>query len=119
VFKKYILCLVVGLLFGTAITGVIIKRRAISSYGEPESGYLALEDTNRELRAENQRLIENNNRLGEIQRRDSETIRRGQEIITELKEGIGNSTDTIDRIEKGAEAIERLISHLFEEDNES
>ena len=118
IWKKIIMYGAIGLFIIAVagnITGYVQHKRAVAAYTELENRHLALEESNRQLREENLRLGENNQRLRELQSRDADTIRRGQEIIGEFKAGIGDSYDTIDRIEAGITALERLIDVLSKE----
>ncbi len=71
---------------------------------------------NNKLRESNTELIANNQRLADEQRSSAELINEGRGIIAEFESGLGDSSDTIDRIESGINALERIIDLLLKDE---
>ncbi len=110
--KKMLISFAAGFFIGVAVCGIFVH----GNYSELESRYNALEATNNKLRESNTELIANNQRLADEQRSSAELINEGRGIIAEFESGLGDSSDTIDRIESGINALERIIDLLLKDE---
>ena len=96
------------------ITGWITQERANTAYDELEVRYLAIEKSNTNLQTLNTGLISNNTRLtGELAISNGFVL-GARDIIGKLTSGVGETEDTIERIERTVEAIEGIIRLLPE-----
>ncbi len=109
----YIVAIIIAIGSASFFTGLIQQKRANDAYTELENRYLLIEKSNTVLRETNIRLISNNKQLRAEQLESAGLIKSGQDIVREFQRTIGDSYDTLDRIEKGLNTLEQLIGILY------
>jgi len=106
---RNILFFLIVIICTIAATSIFYETRIHNISAEYEKRLETIEAANSELRDLNIRLTENNRLAADL-------TGRGQLIIEEFKRELGNSYDTVGRIEKGLSALEQLISIFDKEE---